>query len=404
MSENDVYRIALEIYGAIHDTASPRDACRVLYRHLDGIVPLDRLFCIVAVEPLEIGSQVIDFAVYFDGGEEQSLSPRRLDGNELITQALAWGALLSSEDKGSEVRQISPELLGMNCWILIPLTSSVKRVVGVLGVCRNEPRIFSESEKVVLTAVAGAIAQVAIKWETIRCVKARERELVIGEVAASLLHEIINVLGTIPIHVQVIEEHLRSSQIRYPEEIDRHLDDIDKDLREIESKTEERMREIKKALSAPAVEMISVMELIEEILQAVDTNQYSLSAELQPDTPRIRGHRRYIAEAFKNIIQNGLQAMSDSDTRELNVVVEPWSDAMKALWVRVEITDTGHGIRQEDLERIYEPFYSTKSPTRGFGLYWAKIVIEESNGMIDVQSQVNKGTTFAVKLPALPAE
>jgi len=404
MSENDFYRIALEIYRAIHDTASPRDACRTLYRHLDGIVTLDRLFCIVAVEPFKTGSQVIDFAAYFDGGEEQSFPPRRLDGNELITQAFAWGALLSNEDKGSQVRQISPELLGMNCWMLIPLMSTVKRVVGVLGVCRNEPCVFSESEKVVLTAVASAIAQVAIKWETIRRVKARERELVIGEVAASLLHEIINVLGTIPIHVQVIEEYLKGSHIQYPEEIDRHLDDIDKDLREIESKTEERMREISKSLSAPGVEIISITELIEEILQTVDTNQYHLSTEFQPDIPQIRGHRRYIVEAFKNIVQNGLQAMSESDTKELDVVVEPWSDAMKALWVRVDITDTGHGIRQEDFERIYEPFYSTKSPTRGFGLYWAKIVIEESDGIIDVQSQVNKGTTFTVKLPALPAE
>ena len=71
-------------------------------------------------------------------------------------------------------------------------------------------------------------------------------------------------------------------------------------------------------------------------------------------------------------------------------------------WVVLEISDTGHGISAEDLERIFDPFFTTKQADKGTGLGLAVSygIVAEHNGHITVSSEVNRGTTVTIRLPA----
>ena len=80
------------------------------------------------------------------------------------------------------------------------------------------------------------------------------------------------------------------------------------------------------------------------------------------------------------------------------------SDPDEASWVRIEVTDTGPGIRKEDLDRLFEPFFTTKAAGSGLGLAIISGVVERHGGRVDVDTRLGVGTTFSVRLPAAGAK
>ena len=75
------------------------------------------------------------------------------------------------------------------------------------------------------------------------------------------------------------------------------------------------------------------------------------------------------------------------------------SDSLQPGWVAISITDTGLGIPKENLGKLFEPLFTTKAKGIGLGLAITEILIYAQNGTIEVQSEVNKGSTFTVRLP-----
>jgi signal transduction histidine kinase len=100
-----------------------------------------------------------------------------------------------------------------------------------------------------------------------------------------------------------------------------------------------------------------------------------------------------VRSALMNLILNAVQAMPGGGT--LGVRTE--ADGGRP---RVEITDTGRGMTAEQLESVFEPFYTTKSQGLGLGMPYARKVVEQHGGAISVESRVGEGTTVRVALPA----
>jgi signal transduction histidine kinase len=94
--------------------------------------------------------------------------------------------------------------------------------------------------------------------------------------------------------------------------------------------------------------------------------------------------------------------MRESEKRILTLHAEPWVDPDGRVWAQIQIGDTGCGIPENELGKIWELTYSTKSSSGGYGLYRAKGVIESLGGYITVRSQVNAGTIFEIRLPGEP--
>jgi len=99
-----------------------------------------------------------------------------------------------------------------------------------------------------------------------------------------------------------------------------------------------------------------------------------------------------ITAALLNLVLNAIQAMPDAG----RLTIRSGSDG-EVIWVAV--SDTGAGISQERLERIFEPFHTTKSRGLGLGMSFAQKMIEEHRGKISVKSQLGEGTQVRIELP-----
>jgi len=99
-----------------------------------------------------------------------------------------------------------------------------------------------------------------------------------------------------------------------------------------------------------------------------------------------------LGQVFGNIILNAIQAMPEGGKLTLK------SEAPSPEWATVSFSDTGVGIPEEVMRKIYEPLFTTKAKGIGLGLAITKTLVEAHGGTINVQSEVGKGTTFTIKL------
>ena len=130
----------------------------------------------------------------------------------------------------------------------------------------------------------------------------------------------------------------------------------------------------------------------EELSQKV-----KVSTDLVPQIPKLYGNYEEIKQAFLNIVKNGLEAMNDGG--ELTIQTSFQLDP-KPGWVRIVFTDHGLGMKEENLQFLFHPFFTTKPRGTGLGLPICKrIIVERHNGKIQIESHEGKGTTVTVELP-----
>ncbi len=119
------------------------------------------------------------------------------------------------------------------------------------------------------------------------------------------------------------------------------------------------------------------------------------------DVPPIMSDPSRLGQVFLNLIVNAIQALPEGTPSEqlIRIDVQPASDGK---WIEVSVEDSGHGIPEDRLERIFDPFYTTKPIGKGtgLGLSISRNVVTSMGGRIDVQSQLGKGSRFTVVLPA----
>jgi signal transduction histidine kinase len=120
-----------------------------------------------------------------------------------------------------------------------------------------------------------------------------------------------------------------------------------------------------------------------------------LERDIPGDVPAIRGNLRNLQHVFLNLLLNAIQAMPGGGS--IGVAASQESPD----YIRVDVKDTGIGIKPEDLERIFDPFFTTKGVGRGTGLGLSVTysIVKAHGGYIEVGSELNVGTTFSVFLP-----
>ncbi|MEJ2429129.1 MAG: ATP-binding protein [Deltaproteobacteria bacterium] len=146
-------------------------------------------------------------------------------------------------------------------------------------------------------------------------------------------------------------------------------------------------------------EELSIEDVLRRTIKLVK-NQMMLSGiqlrvKIDPGIPKIRGALRHLQQVFLNLFLNAIHAMPGGG--DLTVRAKPYSDE----FIRIEVKDTGVGIKAENLEKIFDPFYTTKSVGRGtgLGLSVTYAIVKDHGGYIEVDSEVGKGSTFYAYLP-----
>lgn len=123
--------------------------------------------------------------------------------------------------------------------------------------------------------------------------------------------------------------------------------------------------------------------------------------DLQPEIPLVFGKAIEIKQILDNLIKNAIDAMEETSEKELAI-----STRHEEGWIKVAITDTGEGIAAKDLEKIFQPDFSTKPLDKGTGLGLASVrsMVSAYQGDVCVESQPGSGTTFTVRFPSYHAE
>ena len=150
----------------------------------------------------------------------------------------------------------------------------------------------------------------------------------------------------------------------------------------------------------------STVDIREELLKALELVQHHFrkrasrsSRNLRPATPTIHADRQKLRQVFLNLLTNACDAMPQGGTLTLRAPSRRWTAGTPA--VQIEFADTGVGIPAEHLERVMEPFFTTKEEGQGTGLGLAicRRVVQEHHGTMQIPSEVGKGTTVRIVLP-----
>jgi signal transduction histidine kinase len=145
------------------------------------------------------------------------------------------------------------------------------------------------------------------------------------------------------------------------------------------------------------LEPTDIHKVVKDSLRIVEAQAEEQNIKInlveRENVPRILGDAEFLRSAFNNLFINAVQAM-ESAGGNLNITISPDTQ-----FVKIEIKDTGGGISEENLAKIFEPYFSTKETGTGLGLAIVKKIIEDNNGTIDVESHLNEGTKFIVNLP-----
>jgi len=220
-----------------------------------------------------------------------------------------------------------------------------------------------------------------------------ERLATLGQLAAGVAHEINNPLGAILMYA-----HLSLEEISVEDSQRKNLEKV------VGEAT--RCKAIVRGLldfarqSEPSVEEADANDILKRTLsllrnQALFQN-IKITTMLCPTLPKAMMDTGQIQQVFTNIILNAAEAMDGEG--EMTVMTRMAKDGE---FIEIELTDTGCGIPRENLEKIFDPFFTTKEVGRGTGLGLAVSfgIIAKHQGTIEVESNLNEGTTFIVRLP-----
>jgi signal transduction histidine kinase len=294
-------------------------------------------------------------------------------------------------------------------------------VIGVLDVESKEEGGFADRDLRVLTTIA---AQMAMAIENARLFeKAKEayedlrtaqadvlqagKMSAVGQLAAGIAHELNNPIGGILGYAQFALNKIESLNGQGAGE--RELTQLARYLGHIERESE-RCKDIVQNLlnfsrtSPLDYQRANVNQLLTESLEFMGHNlaihNISVTKKLSPKLPPIIGDGNRLKQVFINIILNAQRAMVKGGSLTVVTRNAP-GEGQSANCVEVAFGDTGCGIPQEHLPHIFEPFFTTRKVGEGtgLGLSVSYRIVKDHGGAILVDSRVNRGTTFLVRLP-----
>jgi PAS domain S-box-containing protein len=226
----------------------------------------------------------------------------------------------------------------------------------------------------------------------------------LGTLSAGMAHEIKNPLVTLKTCAQLLNERYEDVEFR-----NTFSDLVGKEVKRIDSIVNQLLEFGKPAKAK--LSPVPAAGILEHSLRLVDAPLKRSRIRTQTlwckEDDTINADAGLLEQAFINFFLNSIDAMQPGgllrvETRVVEPdtsAVPPWAPLLSNRHLVITIADTGCGISPDVISQIFDPFFTTKSAGTGLGLSVSHGIIQEHNGMIDVESAVGKGTTFRVFLP-----
>ncbi len=227
-----------------------------------------------------------------------------------------------------------------------------------------------------------------------------ERLATLGEVSAGIAHEIRNPLAGIKTSAQVLEESFSPNDFR--------AQLVSRIVKEIDRSNELLKKFFKFAKpSRPQQEFVDIEKIIEGVhlllVSRMKKKKIKFKSEYMPELPKVFVDESQLEQVIVNLMLNAMDSIDSSG--EINVktnLTEMSSVSDKSNekeMVLVQIMDTGKGIKDEIIEKIFNPFFTTKNEGIGMGLAISSRLVEENGGRLEVKSEIKKGANFLLYLP-----
>ena len=246
-------------------------------------------------------------------------------------------------------------------------------------------RYFFKGSIEVLAAERERLQQELIKAEKLRLA---------GTLASGIAHEIKNPLTSLKTFISYLEERHNDPSFRkkFKEVMNREINQIDHLVRNLLNFAKPH---------PPKFESLDMHKSLDRTFELINSTLANSNISLvrvyhRPNT-EILGDASQLQQAFLNIFLNAMDAMSDGGELKISTETEDG-------WLKIRIEDTGCGMTKEQLEHIFEPFYTTKEKGTGLGLAITKRIIEDHKGKIKVESNAGRGSRFEILLPLVEAE
>jgi two-component system, NtrC family, sensor kinase len=252
----------------------------------------------------------------------------------------------------------------------------------------------------VMSSVLNEIGRARDQKKSLEEQLARAHQLAaIDELSAGVAHEINNPLGIISQEVQWIEHILATGpdDLRQEEDLNESVKVISLQVgrcKEIVSKLLSLARDMK-----PVIQRLELNDLIDNITDVVKkeaaAKQIQIFTKFQPELPTVYSDPPLLRQVVLNLLVNATQAIDNGG--DITVSTHISDDET----VEITVEDNGCGIPEENLERIFTPFFSTKTSKEGtgFGLAFCRGIIDKLGGSISAASEIGKCTIFTVRLP-----
>jgi len=328
----------------------------------------------------------------------------RVDPDPLLRAAWDAGSLKAerSSVRGAEVYEV-----------VKPFALEAKRVglirldLGTAGLTQ----VARQTERSILfyslgLLAVGVVGAVAIFWiqarglaerRALEAAMAQEQRLAaVGNLAAGVAHEIRNPLNAISIGLQRLRREFAPADAEACTEYERFLEILRGEVGRLNEIVDQFLSLARPARLTLADEALApVLRDLAALLESQASAQnVRLVQELNLDSATVRMDKPQLRQAFMNLVLNALQAVPGGGTVTIRSSVTP-AEAV----ARVAISDTGPGIPAEHLDRVFEPYFTTKEGGTGLGLALARKIVEEHRGTIRAESGPSGGATFIVTLP-----
>ena len=392
------YRIFRDISTSVHSCSDVKEVLDLVVKKATEAV--NAKGALLRILNLETGRLELSAAY---GLSERYLSKRLVSTAKVITDLCRLNKVIIIDDVLTNPRVQYPREAreeGIASMLDLPLTLG-DHVVGIIRIFFSDQRKFSDEHLNFLVAVAEQCSLAIDKARLIEEQQYRYQHLAthtekmssLGRMAAGIAHEINNPLGGILLYgTNLIKKVPKEGPLHEGLEViineTMRCKHIIQDLLEFS-----RDR-------PPSKTMSNINAIIEKVLSILENEfrlkHLSIHKDFSDEMPDILVDSSQLQQVFVNILINAVEAMEDRGTITLKTSVGP--DHEK---VTVEMTDTGSGIAPENVGRIFEPFFSTKSKGTGLGLAVSYGIVRNHQGDIRVNSQPGHGTCFTVEFPIL---
>ena len=325
---------------------------------------------------------------------------QRLTGSQ---EGIVKEELEMAQDKISGLR-VAEKMSELEAEISVPIISKEK-LIGILNLGHKEEKEIYSSEDLELLSTLTNQAAIAIEnarlYENLKqsqdTLRRADRLSSLGLLTAGLAHEIRNPLVAIRTFTQLLPERYNDAEFREGfqglalKEVDRICGLIN-DLLSFARP------------SRPNVAEENMNDVVDGIARILETEAKEKGVEITRDfglnLPKVWIDREQMKQVFMNLILNAIQAMREGGSIFISTRLISRDEAgHSGQFVQVEVRDTGIGIPAENLDHIFDPFFTSKDEGSGLGLSISHQIVQEHGGYVTVESKVGVGTTFFINLP-----